>query len=534
MKKRLLAAVLAFAMMLAIFSGCAQSPAPAESTETTEAAKAETTETAAETEAAKTEKPATEEATETAKEAATKPPKYIFMLIGDGMSAVQINSAQVFNGNSKDGEIATKNLLFADFPACGMATTHDSTSFCPDSASTATSMSTGYKTHSGVIGMAVDKTTPVTNIAELMKDEGKKVGIVSTVTINHATPAAYYAHVESRNDYYGIAMQMADSGVDYFAGGEISKPTGNDKDQKDAYEILEEKGYTIARTADEIAALNASSGKAYAVSPSIQDSGAMPYAIDQKEGDLSLADFVEKGIEVLDNDEGFFLMAESGKIDWSCHANDAMTTITEVLDFEKAVQVAYDFAQEHPDETLIIVTGDHETGGMTIGYASTGYDTAFNIMGNQKMSYVEFDQTVKDMKEANPELAFEDVAPLITETFGLKMPTGDAAADEADPLVLTEFEVEKLQAGFAESMLPVENREETEANALLYGTYDPLSVSITHIANNKSGVGWTSYAHTGVPVPVYAYGVGADQFNGYYDNTDVFYKISDICEITGR
>jgi alkaline phosphatase len=171
------------------------------------------------------------------------------MLIGDGMSAVQINSAQVYNGNGRNGEISTDNLLFTAFPACGMATTHDSTSFCPDSASTATAMSTGCKTHSGVIGMDLDKSTSVTNIAELLKAEGMKVGIISTVTINHATPAAYYAHVASRNDYYEIAMQMAESGFDYFAGGEISKPTGNEKDQPDAYGVLEEKGYVVARTA---------------------------------------------------------------------------------------------------------------------------------------------------------------------------------------------------------------------------------------------------------------------------------------------
>jgi alkaline phosphatase len=453
------------------------------------------------------------------------------MLIGDGMSAVQINSAQVYNGNGRNGEISTDNLLFTAFPACGMATTHDSTSFCPDSASTATAMSTGCKTHSGVIGMDLDKSTSVTNIAELLKAEGMKVGIISTVTINHATPAAYYAHVASRNDYYEIAMQMAESGFDYFAGGEISKPTGNEKDQPDAYGVLEEKGYVVARTAEEIAALNASTGKCYAVSPAVQDSGSMPYAIDQTEENLSLADFVAKGIEVLDNENGFFLMAESGKIDWSCHANDAMTTIEEVIDFEAAVKVAYDFAQEHPDETLILVTGDHETGGMTIGYASTGYNTAFSIMDKQKMSYVAFDNLINGMRESNPDLTFEDIMPLITENFGLKLPSGDAEADKADPLVLTEYETEKLKAGFAEAMLPAESREATEEYALRYGTYDPLSVSVTHIVNNKSGIGWTSYAHTGVPVPVYAYGVGEDLFNGFYDNTDVFKKICEICGI---
>ena len=458
-------------------------------------------------------------------------PKYVFMLIGDGMSAVQVNGAQVLNGNNKSGEVSTHNLLFANFPACGMATTHDSTSFCPDSASTATAMSTGYKTHSGVIGLAVDKTTVVKNIAELLKAKGMKIGIVSTVTINHATPAAYYAHIVSRNDYYDIAMQMAKSGFDYFAGGEIYQPTGSKKDQPDAYGILKQNGYTVARTAQEIAALSPSTGKCYAVAPNIQDSGSMLYAIDRKAGDISLAYLVAKGIEVLDNKNGFFLMAESGKIDWSCHANDAMTTIKEVIDFEAAIQVAYDFAQKHRDETLIIVTGDHETGGMTIGFASTGYNTAFNVMNNQKLSYVEFDNLVNGMLKANPNLTFEEVMPVITQHFGLKLPSGNAEADKANPLVLTGYEVEKLKAGFAQAMLPDKDRQKTQEYNVLYGTYNPLSVSITHIINNKAGLGWTSYAHTGVPVPVYAYGTGYEMFNGYYDNTDVFKKLCEICDI---
>jgi alkaline phosphatase len=326
-------------------------------------------------------------------------------------------------------------------------------------------------------------------------------------------------------------MQMAKSGFDFFAGGEISKPTGNDEDKPDAYGILEENGYTIARTADEIAALNASTGKCYAISPGIQDSGSMPYSIAQTNEDISLAALVEKGIEVLDNENGFFLMAEGGKIDWSCHANDAMTTIQEVIGFESAVQVAFDFAQEHPDETLILVTGDHETGGMTIGYASTGYSTAFDIMSSQKMSYVEFDNLVNEMHEANPDLAFEDVMPVITENFGLKLPSGNGEADKADPLVLTDYEVGKLKTSFTEAMLPDESRVETEENALLYGTYNPLSVTITHLINNKAGIGWTSYAHTGVPVPVYAYGVGSELFNGCYDNTDIFAKLCAICDV---
>ncbi|MFA9379550.1 MAG: alkaline phosphatase [Acetanaerobacterium sp.] len=462
----------------------------------------------------------------------TKSPKYIFVFIGDGMSYVQMNATQVYLGNNTSGEVATRSLNFAQFPVSGVVTTYDSTSFCPDSASTATAISCGVKTHSGVLGFEADKTTKPESITEKLKKAGMKIGIVSTVTINHATPAAFYAHNPSRNEYYDIALQLADSGFDYFGGGTVNQPTGKEKDQEDIYGIIESKGYTVADTKEDIMALDASAGKVYAMTPVTQDSGAMPYAMDNAEGDLTLADFVSKGIDVLDNDNGFFMMCESGKIDWACHANDAMSTINDVIAFEESVQVAVDFANEHPDETLIIVTGDHETGGMTIGYAATGYNTAFNILGRQKISYVAFDTLIGEMKTANPSLALADVLPVIKENIGLIAPSDpDAQIEENANYVLTDFEYAKLETAFAESMRSSEERTQNDESALLYGTYDPLSVTLTHIINNKAGIGWTSYAHTGTPVAVYATGAGSELFGGSYDNTDIFKKLVEIAGV---
>jgi alkaline phosphatase len=457
-------------------------------------------------------------------------PKYVFLFIGDGMSHVQINAAQVLLGDNVPGEVAPKSLNFTRFPVSGVATTQDATSFCPDSASTATSLSCGIKTHSGVIGLGVDKVTKPESITEMMKKAGMKIGIISNVTINHATPAAFYAHIASRNDYYDIALQMADSGFDYFAGGSLNQPAGPDGNQPDIFGIIKDKGYAIADTKEEILALNSSSGKVYALTPVQQDSGAMPYTMDVKADELALADYVKKGIDILDNEKGFFMMCESGKIDWACHANDAMSAITDVVGFESAIQVAIDFANAHPDETLILVTGDHETGGMTIGYAATGYNTAFDILNRQKMSYVAFDSLIADMKEANPNLKLSDVLPVIKENFGLIAPNDPDAAVEANKaLVMTDYEYAKLEAGFAESMKAKDQRSDSIDAQLLYGGYDPLSVTLTHIINNKAGIGWTSYAHTGTPVPVYAMGAGAEDFGGSYDNTDVFKKMVEVC-----
>lgn len=524
--KKIFALVLSLVLIVAIVTGCQKDSHASSETESE-------TKTQSESETAK------KEDAEVVDSENKKQAKYIFMFIGDGMAAVQVNSAQIANGTNEHNNITLDSLNFQDFEAVGYQTTHDATSFAPDSASTATSLSSGFKTWSGTLGLkpvgnssenteeAVDTENVPKTIAERLKEEkDMKIGIISTVTINHATPAAYYAHIPSRNDYYDIALQMAESDFDYFGGGTINKATGDDEDQQSAYEIMEENGYKVVDTKEDILALDNTSDKVYAVTPVTQDSGAMPYAIDIKEGDLKLADFVKKGIDVLDNDNGFFMMAESGKIDWAGHANDAKTNIEEVIDFEEAIQVAIDFAKEHPEETLIIVTGDHETGGMTIGQATTGYDTFFEILDNQKMSYVAFDELFSDMIEENSELTFEDVMPVITENFGLVDEMKDADTPDQDEsymaLELNDYEVERLEVAFEESL-----REEPEGQHAYrdYGGYNPLSVTLTHILNNKAGIGWTSYSHTGVPVPVYSTGAGAELFNGAYDNTEVYEKL---------
>ena len=447
-------------------------------------------------------------------------PKYVFMFIGDGMSSPQTNSAQVYNGLNESGLVELEELTFTQFPVVGLQYTQDSTSFCPDSASTATSLSSGFKTHSGVIGMGVDRVTPGTTIAEMLHDKGWKIGIVSTVTINHATPAAFYAHIASRNDYYDIGIQMAESGFEYFAGGSVNKADDGDKS---IYEVLEDNGYLVTNDRDTILSLNSDSGKVYAYSPVLQDDGAMPYDIDAPADSLRLKDFVKKGIEVLDNETGFFMMVEGGKIDWAGHANDAVANMSDTLALDEAVEVALDFAKDHPDETLIIVTGDHETGGMTIGYAATGYNTAFDILRAQKCSYVQFDSYVEEAK-ADGSFTFDDMMAMVEEYFGLVAPGEEA---EVEALVMNDYEYAKLQKAYADDQSGnVDGYEES----LLYGGYSPISVTLTHIINNKAGIGWTSYAHTGLPVPVYAYGEGAELFIGAYDNTEVAHKLMDLTD----
>ena len=467
-----------------------------------------------------------------AEETATAP-KYVFMFIGDGMGNPQVSATQYFLGATEnpDSELPTPaELSFTDFEALSLMTTYDASSFCPDSASTATSMASGQKTLSGVINYDVNLENPFKLITEYAKEAGKKVGVISSVSLNHATPAAYYAKQPSRNDFYEIGVQgVTGDTLDYLAGGGFKKAAGSDGEQTDLLQLATENGWTIANTNEDIRALNSESGRVLAINPNLQDDMAMNYEIDRirkeeaGEDILSLADFVAAGINVLDNENGFFMMCEGGKVDWSGHANDAATSIYETIGLSDAVQVALDFAAEHPDETLIIVTADHETGGMTIGFATTAYDTHFDYLTNQIISFTDFDGVIANLRDSDA--SFEDALVEIETYYGL-------TTAEGSELSLTETELASLQAAFELSMMPADERELGDAETLLYGGYEPLSMAVSHIMNNKAGLSYTSYAHTGLQIPVYATGVGAESFSGLYDNTDIFNITMEVMGLT--
>ena len=470
-----------------------------------------------------------------------KAPKYVFLFIGDGMSYPQIQSTSDFLGALNDADYwqaepslddnggaildGPEYLNFMNFEAAGSAVTYDSNSFCPDSASTATSLSTGHKTYSGTINMDETGTTAYETIAEKVHEQlGMSVGVISSVNLNHATPAAFYAHQASRNDYYEIGLELVESGFEYFSGGGLLKPTGPEGDQEDLYALAEQAGYNVVKTQAE--AEQVTEGPVIIIDEHLADGDAMAYELDRTDEMWSLADHVAKGIEVLEQDEdGFFMMCEGGKIDWACHANDAASTIHDTQALADAVQVAIDFAKEHADETLILVTGDHETGGLTIGFAGTDYDTYLNLLENQKISFAKFDSDYVAAYKEN-KTSFEDVMADVTELFGLK-----TEGAEDDKLVLTPYELSLLKTAYEKSVNETATGMDEQQEYVMYGTYEPLSVTLTHIINNKSGISFTSYSHTGLPVAVLAHGVNAEQFNGYYDNTEVYNKLASMLNV---
>lgn len=473
-----------------------------------------------------------------------KAPKYVFLFIGDGMSYPQIQAAADYLGAVADKDYVKalpsveyderggaildgpKDLNFMGFDTVGSAVTYDYCSFAPDSASTATSIATGYKTYSGMINVDITGAKSYETIAEKLHNQKDwKIGIISSVNINHATPAAFYAHQASRNNYYEIGEEMINSGFEFFAGGGLKRITGPDKDKTSLYDLAEQAGYKVVFNQSDAEVLSADDGKAIIIDEHLADSDAMDYEIDRANGEWALADHVRKGIELLNNDKGFFMMCEGGKVDWSCHANDAGSTVFDTIALADAVQVAIDFAKEHHDETLILVTADHETGGMSIGFAGTDYDTYLDMLSNQKISYAQFDeQYVNGYKEAGT--SFEDAMKDVEKLFGLKM-----LGDESDRMVLTEYEINQLRTAYELILSDYSADNFTQEQYLLYGPYNPFSVTVTHILNNKSGIDFTSYSHTGLPVPVFADGEGAGIFAGHYDNTEIYNKMASLLEV---
>ncbi len=470
--------------------------------------------------------------------------KYVFYFIGDGMAAPQVRLGEaaltapgfidnyfVQTGTKLGGELNLKSINVT-----GLATSNAQNRYITDSAAAGTALATGSKTDVGVISQTPEG-EKLKTIAELAKDSGMKVGIVSSVSIDHATPACFYAHSASRNKYAEISDQLLASGFDYFAGGSVKwdkRAQSEETDKATAYAAYrakgEEMGYKFVTTKFEFDALSKGDNTPVIATLDMlsngqytEDGSAMPYTIDltkQSSDDnrISLAQFTRKGIELLDNEDGFFMMVEGGKIDWACHANDAATCAYEVVAFDEAIGVAMEFAAKHPDETLIVVTGDHDCGGLALGFAGTGYRSAFDMLAKSRTSYIEFAQKSQAMIAQGA--GFDKLLDLACQEFGFTLKTDG----EKNVSQLSDIELDKLRDAYMKSAKK-RDFNDSERYRASYSGYDPFTTTCTHIVNNKSGVDYTSYTHTAVPVMVFAQGHNSELFSGYYDNTDIAKRI---------
>ena len=435
--------------------------------------------------------------------------KYVFFFIGDGMGVNQVNATEMYLAE-KEGRTGVQNLLFGSFPVAGMATSFSASNSITDSAAGGTALATGSKTYNGAIGVDVDKQV-LQSVAYRAKNSGKKVGIATSVSVDHATPAAFYAHQVNRNMYYEIACELPQSDFDFFAGAGFLKPTTkyDGQEASPVYGIMEDAGYTLARGLDEYKQTASSSDKLVLIQDENGASDCLPYALDRKESDLTLAQITESAIDFLmkDNKKGFFLMVEGGKIDWACHNNDPATVFTETVDLDQAIRVAYEFYKKHPKETLIVVSADHETGGLGLGTGT--YTLSLKSLVHQQQSLDNLSRQITDLRRQ--ETSWEQVKSLLSEKMGFWT-----------RLPLTWEQEKMLRDAYETSFV----KHKVVFKETLYSKTEPLAVAANSVMNEIAHLGWTSGSHTAEYVPVYAVGAGSELFMGKMDNTDIPKRIA--------
>ena len=275
-----------------------------------------------------------------------KNPKNVIFMIGDGMGLSQIYAGMVANGNKLNIERCTYS---------GFSKTYSANNFTTDSGAGGTALACGVKTKNGMIGLSPDS-VKVESILEKAEKNDLSTGIVVACAVTHATPASYIAHQPNRNLYEEIANDFLKTDIDVFIGG--GKKYFNDRtDNKNLIEELTNKNYKVAYTIEDVKSTK--SGKLAGLiyedqNPSMPERGNM------------LPESTLAALDILDNNKkGFFLMIEGSQIDWACHDNNAENTVKEMLDFDNTIGNVLDFAERNGN-TLVIITADHETGGMTI------------------------------------------------------------------------------------------------------------------------------------------------------------------------
>ncbi len=325
--------------------------------------------------------------------ASAEKPMNVILFIGDGMGPAQVDATvYTYLGQTIDEDGNPARLSFEHFPVTGTITTFAGDSLVTDSAASATSMSAGIKTYNGAIGVDNDR-QPVTTITELAKKHGMSTGVVSSVGINHATPASFYAKNESRKNYNDIFQSLvAADFVDVALGGGVF---GDMFALSKAQETADETkiAFYTTENLDQLDPQNAGDRRVIGLFDSDGDH-KLKYMFDRQREETDepeLKDLTLKALELLEPREGgFFVMIEGGSIDWAGHANEIDLLMGEVLALSDAVQTAVDYLDEKGelDKTLILVTADHETGGLTIvgPYKKVGVgreEMEFNFSSNQ-------------------------------------------------------------------------------------------------------------------------------------------------------
>lgn len=440
-------------------------------------------------------------ATSTAQQA-----KYIFYFIGDGLGINHIYGTELYNAEvHKEMENGGK-LSFTRFPIRSYVTNHSSSSLVTDSSAAATALASGVKTVNGYMGVDADKNS-VKNIAEIASERGMQVGVVTNVAMNHATPSAFFAHHESRGAYKALYEQYLASDIDFAAGASILYRRKDGLKYEDYLAQAEAAGIEVVHDLDAAAKVRK---KRVLLVPEKPKSKTLEYAMDCKEGDWTIVDFTESAIKYLEREakkDGFLLMVEAGHLDYCAHDNDAVATFEEVNDLSESVSMALEFYNKYPDQTLIIITADHETGGMCLGYKN--YKMNMERLAWQRCSMLELTDKMRAMREKG-EVTWEQMQDLLRRELGFW-----------DHVRLRDKDEKQLRKTFEQSF--VAKQEEVVS---LYSHNEKMSSTAVGILNKRAYIDWISLNHTGMQVPLFVKGAGVELFYDCYDNTDIPKAIS--------
>lgn len=446
-----------------------------------------------------------------------KSPKYIFYLIIDGCGVNTVLGGEMYQA-ALEGKIGRVPYCMSQFPVVGVASTHCTSHGITDSAASGTALATGYKTDKGMIGVTPDS-LPVTSIAVKAKQAGWSVGVASSVNINHATPSAFYAHSASRNSYYEIGQQAITAGFDFYGGSDIHMAKPRNNQHPHLYDMAKDAGYVIARGYNEyLSQRDADRLMLFqSLAASRRDAFSLPYYVDADTADLTILQIMQAQIDFLSQrgkDTGFFLMNEIGaKVDFACHVNDAATAFREMAVVDSCVRIAYDFYLQHPDETLIVITADHETGGLVLGSRQTGYDMNLKVLSHQRGSLESFTRELQKLRtQTRNNVTWEQIQQTLMHHFGYWKDVQISKKEEAELL--------KIYEKSFKGKMPNEKN--------LYSENEPLAATAVRLLNAKACLSWGTGGHSAGLVPVYAIGVGASAFSGHNDNAELPIKIAEI------
>ena len=439
-----------------------------------------------------------------------KRPKYVFYFIGDGMSFNHILGTEQFFA-VKEGMNEVERLNFSKFATRNFVTNYSMSHPVTDSAAAGTALATGCKTANAGIGVDIHD-NELRSILDVASEQGYMIGLVTNVGINHATPSCFYGHTSDRFGFPKLVNDYISSDVAFIAGSTIMDMKSGPEDPKyekvttaQLAERIRNAGIHLTLDIDEAAN---TVGKRVALVANDKENKHVPYVLDRREGDdyHTLVNHSKAALDYLQREakDGFFLMVEGGKLDYAAHEQDAVATFYEVREFAQAVQLALNFAKQHPDETLIVVTADHETGGMSLGTGA--YELRLHLLQHQKMSAWKYTKHISQLHTTLGDAFTWDVVKKdLTENFGFWEHIAISERQEAR----LKKAYEALAAGKA------------EGNKSLYSQEDAIATTAKEIINRAALVGWTSGGHSNGYVPAFAIGVGAEQFSGRIDNTDV-------------